>query len=107
MAILVLLLSNDIHLNPGPDALNQNNVEMLGDQNCPLKRAKGVKMVHLNIRSVLKNIEELRLFALDSKPDIITLSETGLDGSISNSEVNINGYNLERNDRNREIELEL
>ena len=66
-----------------------------------LKRGKGLTMIHLNIRSLLKNIEELRMFINEYKADVVTLSETWLDKDILDKEININQYNLERKDRNR------
>lgn len=108
LLITTLLLSNDVEVNPGPSApcTTRNGSVMDGNLNSaaidsPLKRVKGLKMVHLNVRSLLKNIDELRLFAGSNKPDIITLSESWLDCSISNEEISIENFNLERHDRNR------
>ena len=61
----ILLLCNDIQLNPGPCKNPGNLSESLDDQFISLnqlKRVKGLTMIHLIIRSLLKNIEELRMF---------------------------------------------
>ena len=47
-----------------------------------LGNAKGVKILHLNVRSVLPKIDQLRALFSDSKLDIVTLSETWLKGHI-------------------------
>ena len=61
----------------------------------------GVKIVHQNIRSLLPKIDELRLLisSVQSKIDLITLSETWLTDDVSESEVNIEGYTFHRRDR--------
>ena len=48
-----------------------------------------------------KYIEQLRLYLLNKPVDVFTINETRLDESISNVEVNIQGYNLWRKDRCR------
>ena len=64
-------------------------------------RGSGVKIVHQNIRSLLPKIDELRLLisSVQSKIDLITLSETWLTDDVSDSEVNIEGYTFNRRDR--------
>ena len=75
----ILLLSNDIQLSPGPNKNPGNWPEGLDDQFLSLnqlKRVEGLTIIHLNILSLLKNIEELRMFINENKPDVILLSET-------------------------------
>ena len=48
-----------------------------------------------------KYIEQLRLHHLNKPDDVFPINETRLDESISNVEVNIQGYNLWRKDRCR------
>ena len=100
----ILLLCNNIQLNPGPCKDPRNLSESLDDHFISLnqlKHVKGLTMIHLNIRSLLNNIEELRMFINENKPDVVTLSETWLDKDILDEEININQYNLERKDHNR------
>ena len=104
----ILLLSNDVQVNPGPSTpcTTRNGTVMDGNLNSaainsPLKRVKGLKMVNLNVRSLLKNIDELRSFVCANKLDILTLSKSWLDCLISNNEITIENYNLECHDRNR------
>ena len=65
----------------------------------PLKKS-GLLMIHLNINSILNKIHELRLIAQKSNPSI-GITESKLDDSVLNSEVNIDGYTLYRSDRTR------
>ena len=58
-------------------------------------------MAHLNIASLPKHIDELRL-QLTKKPlDILSINETRLDDTINDSLVHLNGYDVLRKDRNR------
>lgn len=84
----------DINLNPGPSTFKQ--------QSCN-KRAN-LKIGRLNVRS-LKNRDRFLLVKdtiLQNKFDVLTdtLSETWLNSSITNLELEIPGYNLYRIDRN-------
>ena len=57
--------------------------------------------MHLNISTLLPNFEELKHFVHKYNMDIVSLNESRLDSSISDSTINIPNYNLLRNDRNR------
>ena len=62
-------------------------------------KGRGFKMAILNITCLLKHIDELRI-ALDGQPiDILAINETRLDGSISDQDVKIVGYDVIRRDR--------
>ena len=89
---LLLLLSWDIELNPGPPQVC--NIWT------PFTK-KGLHFIHLNINSVLPKIEELRQVAKKTKAAIIGITETKLDSSIFDSEIFLEGYTLLRKDRNR------
>ena len=56
-------------------------------------------MASLNITSVLKHIDELRILLDDQYIDILAINETRLDGSISDQEVKVVGYDVIRRDR--------
>ena len=62
---------------------------------------KGFKMACLNITSLIKHIDELRLIMTSRPFDILVINETRLDDSINDSEVSLAGYQVIRNDRNR------
>ena len=62
---------------------------------------KGLKFVHLNIASLLKNIDELRSIVMKKQIHIFAFNETRLDDSIRSSEIEIPHYFIVRKDRNR------
>ena len=66
-----------------------------------LNKTKGFKIVHLNIRSLLPKIEQLRTILYDSTIDIITISETWLHNKHCDDLVQIEGFKLFRLDRER------
>ena len=53
---------------------------------------KGFSFFHLNTCSLLPKIDEIRQLAIENPFHIITISETWLDKSVSNSEISIQGY---------------
>lgn len=62
---------------------------------------KSMLVGHLNIRSVLPKDDELNLLLESGQNMVLGLSETWLDETIANSEVDIPGFKLFRKDRNR------
>ncbi len=64
-----------------------------------LSENKGLKIIHINIRSLLQKIDQLRIIASLGNVDIISVNETFLDSTITNDEVDIGGYELYRKDR--------
>ena len=65
-----------------------------------LGELKGLKIVHLNVRSLLKKIDQVRLIIEDSGINILTISETWLQSHLNNSLVAIEGFQSFRLDRN-------
>ena len=54
----------------------------------------------LNIGRLLTYIDELRIFASECTPHIIGIDETKLDHTVIDGEVEIDEYQIIRNDRN-------
>ena len=54
----------------------------------------------LNIGRLLTHIDELRIFVSENKPHIIGINETKLDHTVIDGEVEIDEYQIIRNDRN-------
>ena len=77
---------------------NVVNTHKQTDFNLPKHR--GFKIAFLNIASLPKHIDELRLNMQHQYLDILVLNETRLDETISNSEISIDKYTLVRNDSN-------
>ena len=82
----LILLANDVSLNPGPGS-------------APPAGMKGLRIYHLNIHSLCNKLDELRLFCNEYKPYILLLNETWLDENISDDELHLTGYNIIRRDR--------
>ena len=97
----IIILSRDIQLNPGPLNKTSESWHTFDHSQFECFQQKGMHFVHLNARSLLPKISELRHFAVKTKPAIIAITETWLDKSVTEGEVGIDGYTLQRNDRNR------
>ena len=93
---MLLILSVDINLNPGPV-----NIHQIKDCKFVLFTKKGLHFIHLNINSLLLKIDELRYIAKNFNVTVIGISESQLDNTVYDFEVAIDGYNIIRNDRNR------
>ena len=62
---------------------------------------RGLHLIHLNINSLLSKIDELREIARKTRATVVGITESKLDGSVLDGEINIDGYELVRSDRNR------
>ena len=82
LAANLILLANDISLNPGP-----------------AYSTKGLRIYHLNIHSLRNKLDELRLFCNEHKPHVLSLNETWLDENITDEELHLPDYNIIRRDR--------
>ena len=94
---LLILLSGDISLNPGPTG--QHKLQCLNEWN--IFKSRGLHFIHLNISSLLPKIEELRIIAKSTNAAIIGISESKLDESVLEPEIEIDDYKILRCDRNR------
>ena len=65
-----------------------------------LQNVKGFKLVHLNIRSISKEIKQVKIMFFNSCLDVITLSETWMNKAVSSKLVNLEDYVMYRQDRN-------
>ena len=89
---LILLLSGNIDLNPGPTQISET---------WSVFKKRGLHFVHLNKNSLPSKIEELRQIAKITNSAVIGLSEIKLDKTIFDSEISIPNYSLIKKDRNR------
>ena len=95
---LLLLLSGDISLNPGP--VHQGTLQCSNEWN--VFKNRGLHFIHLNINSLLPKIEELRFIAKSTNAAVIGICESKLDASVLEQEINIDNYKILRCDRNRQ-----
>ena len=55
----------------------------------------------MNINSVLSKLDDHRVIAKKSRASVIRITESKLDKTVLDEEINIDGYELARSDRNR------
>ena len=90
--MLFLLVCGDIHPNPGPISSTGNSSVSDSCPNC-------LGILHLNIRSMRNKLNFIESFANDV--DILCLTETHLDPSITDDQLAIDNFNqIFRKDRN-------
>ena len=93
---LLILVSGDVNLNAGPSQYLPDN----DDQFEPFCEC-GLHFLHINVNSLLSKIDELRDVVGHTKPAILGITESKLDSSVSDQEVDISCYSILRSDRNR------
>ena len=62
-------------------------------------KIKGLKILHVNVRSLLSKLDEIKLYVDSLRPDFLCISETWLSELIEDNEIKIFGYNHVRKDR--------
>ena len=75
-----------------------NNYDLFTHLSC----FKRIRVAHLNCRSFVKNLDQLRSILASNPVHILSLNETRLSPDITDSEVELPGYSFIRRDRNRE-----
>ena len=91
LALSFISLAGDINPLPGPG--NVSDVPTINF------KARGLSVIHLNVRSLLGKMDQLRLLSERNGADIIALSETWLDKDIDDNEIELPGYSITRRDR--------
>ena len=94
---LLILHSDNISLNLGPT--HQHKLQCLNEWN--IFKSKGLHFIHLNINSLSPKIEELQIIAKLTNATIIGISESKLDESVLEPEIQIDDYKIVWFDRNR------
>ena len=94
---MLLLLSGDISLNPGPFI----NPQLFKEEELRAFNNRGLHLIHLNINSLLPKIDELRDTAKRTKAAVIGISESKLDSTVLDPDIYIDDYEMLRFDRNR------
>ena len=74
------------------------NIEAYDDLKENIK-GPGISAGHINIRSIVKNLNEIKLLLQHTNFDLLALTETHLTDQIDDSEVYIDGYEIIRMDR--------
>ena len=66
-----------------------------------MPKTRGFRMVMLNVASLVKHLDEIRLILLNKKLDVLAINENRLDSTASDGLVSISGYNVLRTYRDR------
>ncbi len=61
----------------------------------------GLKVAHIKVHRLFPKIDEIRFLLINTKIDILCISEAWLYDTITDSQVKLDDYIIERNDRNR------
>ena len=96
----IITQGNDLLSEIVEDAADQATTERPLDFEC--LHSKGLNFIHLNTRSLLPKLDELRILAANTKVAVIGITESWLDASVTDSEINITDYSILRRDRNRD-----
>ena len=67
-----------------------------------LKSLKGFRIGHLNITSLVRHVDELRIYMEDKPFDILSINQSCLDDTVNLNTVNIQSYEIFTKSRNRE-----
>ena len=94
---LLLLLSGDISLNPGP--VHQGTLQCSNEWN--VFKNRGLHFIHLNINSSLSKNEELGFVAKPNNAAVVRICESKADASVFEQEISIDNHKILRCDRNR------
>ena len=70
-------------------------------QNELVPSIRGFKIASLNITSLPKHIDELRIAMKNNEIDVLAINESRMDNSIAPEMVTVHGYNWVSKDRNR------
>ena len=95
-----IMQGNDLRSEIVEDAADQATTERPLDFEC--LHSKDLNFIHLNTRSLLPTLDELRILAANTKAAVIGITESWLDASVTDSEINITDYSILRRDINRE-----
>ena len=86
----LLLLSGDVSLNPRPIQISPDVSSTIRE---PLNK-KGLHFLYININSLLLKKDEIRCISNKIKAAIIGITESKLNDTVPDSEVNLPGYDI-------------
>ncbi|XP_023185555.1 uncharacterized protein LOC111607635 [Xiphophorus maculatus] len=87
LILLLLLLSGNVQPNPGPIFNNFDTPE-------EFKTRSGLGILHINSCSLLPKIDLVKIWIETTNTDILVLTETWLNKSITNKDISLEGYNV-------------
>ena len=94
---LLLLLSGNISLNPGP--VHQDARQCSSEWS--VLRSRGLHLINVNINSLLSKIEELRYIEKSTNAAVTDICKSKLDASVLEQEISLDNYKILHFHRNR------
>jgi hypothetical protein len=94
-----LVPTNKSAIEPDNESVSMKSTFQSIDFN--FSNLKGLKITNLNVNSLLKHIEEIRLLLSDTPFDILAINESKVDSLIPDYEIHVHNYSVVRLDRNR------
>ena len=102
LILILLMISGNVHVHPGPSSdVTSPNAGLASNDLCfdYFCARKNLGFLHVNTRSILPKMDQLKVWVESSNPDVLVITETWLRRSIPYPEVNLSGYKLFRQDR--------
>ena len=63
-------------------------------ESLPINKAEGFKIISLNVFALLGCLDQLNILIEEEKPHVIGINETKIDSSISDTDIQIEGYEV-------------
>lgn len=107
LIVLLLLISGNIQPNPGPEHSFFTNISHASVTPQPAKNLttfdhfcsrKSLGLLHINIRSLLPKLDELKVYVQTACPDVLVISESWLKISVPSTAESLPGYSVFRQD---------
>jgi hypothetical protein len=100
LIVLLLMISGNVHVHPGPSTVASPNSDLCSDicfTDFCSRKSQG--FLQVNTRSLWPNIDQLKVWVHNSNPDVLVITGIWLRKSALNADVNLSSYNLFRQDR--------
>lgn len=62
---------------------------------------KGLHIAHINVNNLVNKVDEISNVVQNNSLHVLPITETHLDQTIANRQIELKGYNIIRKDRNR------
>ena len=82
LIVLLLLISRNVHVHPGPSTAAVADSDFCFTDFCP---HKSLGFLHVNTRSLLPEMDQLKAWVHSSNPDVLVITETWLRKSVLNT----------------------
>ena len=82
-----------------PPRINREYANNKGNPSTINPFGRGFVMAALNINSLLAHLDDLKVFVLDSKIDVLAINQTKIDSSVNDNEIYLPGFEVVRKDQ--------